>query len=233
MELNLIKDKDYILHFENLEQLNKKGVYLIRNLDNKLLKIGSTNNLNQRLKLLYGAFRSCGIFANLKVECFIEYEDYESLEKQLHKLLRESNFTNEWFKIEHIDEVLSRLYYCVNLKKNKTIDKNYDKQLKENEFYFFTLPIFKMQNKKVRKYELYSKRNFTPEYIFGAVKNIMDDNIYYRIADYCNVQITNEEIIRFKDKHKILELFKNDDIECIVQLKNGEFEDYKEFFEGV
>lgn len=39
---------DYKIHKENLEQLKLKGVYLIRNLDNGLLKIGACSNLNKR-----------------------------------------------------------------------------------------------------------------------------------------------------------------------------------------
>ena len=38
------------VYYDNLNNLELKGVYLIRNLDNELLKIGICKNLKRRLK---------------------------------------------------------------------------------------------------------------------------------------------------------------------------------------
>ena len=76
----MIENKNYKIHnnTEDLENLNLKGVYLIRNLDNNMLKIGIANNLSRRFKEIENSFRFCGVVPNLKIECFIEYEhNYE------------------------------------------------------------------------------------------------------------------------------------------------------------
>lgn len=110
----MIENKNYKIHdnTEDLENLNLKGVYLIRNLDNNMLKIGIANNLNRRFKEIENSFRFCGVVPNLKIECFIEYEHNYELEQWLHKEFKEYNYQNEWFNIKDINLVIDKISEC-------------------------------------------------------------------------------------------------------------------------
>lgn len=140
----MIKDKDYKIHYKYLDKLGElAGVYLLRNLDNNELKIGSTENLNNRIKDIEKSFRFCGINPRLKAECFIEYNNNLDLERFLHKYLKQYNYMNEWFNIDDINIVLNeiQLFKATNKidfdirAKYKIIYKNMIKQSeKENSF---------------------------------------------------------------------------------------------------
>ena len=110
----MIENKNYKIHnnTEDLENLNLKGVYLIRNLDNNMLKIGIANNLSRRFKEIENSFRFCGVVPNLKIECFIEYEHNYELEQWLHKEFKEYNYQNEWFDIKDINLVIDKISEC-------------------------------------------------------------------------------------------------------------------------
>ena len=106
----MIKDKDYKIHFENLESIKDiKGVYLLRNLDTGKLKIGTTKDVTRRLQQIIKSFQFCGTIPKLEIECFIEYGYSLELERFLHKELEEYNYQNEWFNIYNINVVLNKL----------------------------------------------------------------------------------------------------------------------------
>lgn len=104
-----IEDNNYKIHSEDLENIELKGVYLIRNLDNKMLKIGVANNLKSRINEIRSNFKFCGIIPNIKIECFIEINNNYKLESHLHSKLKEFNHQNEWFNIDDINIVLEKL----------------------------------------------------------------------------------------------------------------------------
>lgn len=97
------------IHFDNLEELELKGLYLIRNLNNNNIKIGICNNLKLRFNEIRNSFRFCGIEPNLKIECFVETRHHYKLESYLHEEFKNYNIQNEWFNIENIDIVLDRV----------------------------------------------------------------------------------------------------------------------------
>jgi hypothetical protein len=135
-EIYKMKEIEYKLHYDNFDTINRiEGVYLLRNLDNNKLKIGSSINLNDRIKVIESNFRFCGIEPHLKIECFIEFKHNLELEKFLHKYLKQYNYMNEWFSIDNIDIVLKEIKF---FKDNDKIDfytrdkyKNIYKQMKE------------------------------------------------------------------------------------------------------
>lgn len=83
-------------------------VYLIRNEDNGLLKIGYTNNLERRLKQIRKSFEFSGIKPNLTVEHVFEHDSYIELESYLHREFKEFRFQNEWFSIDDVGAVIER-----------------------------------------------------------------------------------------------------------------------------
>ena len=100
---------NYDIYFEDLENLELKGLYLVRNLDNNMLKIGVANNLKSRINEIKSGFKFCGINPNIKVECFIETNHHYKLEKHLHNEFADSNYQNEWFDISDINIVLEKV----------------------------------------------------------------------------------------------------------------------------
>lgn len=113
------------IHKDNFEKLELRGVYLIRNIDNGLLKIGKTNNFKRRYNQIYGSFKFCGYIPNLTVECFVEYERETELEKFLHDKFNNVRKQNEWFEINSVDDVVAILdeFQKIYTNDNKS-DKN-------------------------------------------------------------------------------------------------------------
>ena len=98
MDINVLK--------ENFLMSTSKGVYLIRNKQNGLLKIGRTNNIERRYGEIIKSFEFCGISAsNIILEKFIECSEEVRLERELHKELENYNVQNEWFDIKDYDIV--------------------------------------------------------------------------------------------------------------------------------
>ena len=98
MNINVLK--------ENFLMSTSKGVYLIRNKQNGLLKIGRTNNIERRYGEIIKSFEFCGISAsNIILEKFIECSEEVRLERELHKELENYNVQNEWFDIKDYDIV--------------------------------------------------------------------------------------------------------------------------------
>ena len=100
---------EYNIYYSNLDKLDKKGLYCLRNLNNNMLKIGIANNLSRRFKEIQNNFKFCGAIPDLKIECFIEYTNNYKLEQYLHKEFKELNYQNEWFSIENINLVLKKV----------------------------------------------------------------------------------------------------------------------------
>jgi hypothetical protein len=107
-EINF-KNNEFKIYNKDLEYLESKGLYLIRNLDNNTLKIGICNNLSQRFKEIKRNFKFCGSIPNLKIECFVECKNNFMLEQYLHKEFKEINYQNEWFNIDDISIVLDKV----------------------------------------------------------------------------------------------------------------------------
>ena len=81
MNINVLK--------ENFLMSTSKGVYLIRNKQNGLLKIGRTNNIERRYGEIIKNFEFCGMSAsNIILEKFIECSEEVRLERELHKEAR-------------------------------------------------------------------------------------------------------------------------------------------------
>lgn len=120
-----MNETEYELYYDKFEELKCKGVYLIRNLDNNTLKIGITDNLPRRFKEINKSFKFCGTEPNLKIECFIKYENNLDLERFLHKTFLEYNSQNEWFNIEDITMVLKKLddFIYIEPKKIEAVEK--------------------------------------------------------------------------------------------------------------
>lgn len=98
MNINVLK--------ENFLMSTSKGVYLIRNKQNGLLKIGRTNNIERRYGEIIKSFEFCGMSAsNIILEKFIECSEEVRLERELHKELENYNVQNEWFDIKDYDIV--------------------------------------------------------------------------------------------------------------------------------
>ena len=98
MNINVLK--------ENFLMSTSKGVYLIRNKQNGLLKIGRTNNIERRYGEIVKSFEFCGMTAsNIILEKFIECSEEVRLERELHKELENYNVQNEWFDIKDYDIV--------------------------------------------------------------------------------------------------------------------------------
>ena len=83
-------------------------VYLIRNEDNGLLKIGYTNNLERRLKQIRKSFEFSGINPRLVVEYIFEHDNYVELEGYLHKEFDGCRVQNEWFDIKDIGLIVEK-----------------------------------------------------------------------------------------------------------------------------
>ena len=108
------------IYYDNLEDLELKGVYLIRNLDNKLLKIGICKNLKRRFKEIQNSFNFVGYNSNLKIECFIECDNNLEIEKRLHDKFKDCNYKNEWFNIKDITPLLDEINkYNIKKSNNK------------------------------------------------------------------------------------------------------------------
>lgn len=115
---------------ENREQ---GYVYLIRNNDNGLLKIGYTNNVDRRLKEIEKRFEFTGVKSNLVVEYLFEHEDYIGLETFLHKEFKKHRIQNEWFDIKDTDAVIEKGKGFVSNKKAEEKNIENDK-IKTKDF---------------------------------------------------------------------------------------------------
>ena len=77
--------------FRNLS-LEKPIVYLVASYDKKHLKIGSATHPKDRI----GQIQTCQP-GDITIVSFIETNDYNSIEKQLHEEFKDYNTRGEWF----------------------------------------------------------------------------------------------------------------------------------------
>ena len=112
---------EYKIYKEDFDRCKNKGVYLIRNLDNGLLKIGKAKNINRRFKEIKSSFKFCGNTPNLKIESFIEYDNNGELESYFHNTFEHNRIQNEWFDILNSQVVLNDIESFVKLKSDKNI----------------------------------------------------------------------------------------------------------------
>ena len=118
--------KDYFTGCKN------KGVYLIRNTDNGLLKIGKASDINRRFKEIKGSFKFCGNVPNLNIECYIEYKINSEFEWYFLNIFECDTVQNEWFDIENnhtvLDTIDNFLEIPINsekkIRKSHSIDKS-------------------------------------------------------------------------------------------------------------
>lgn len=83
--------------------MEKEYIYFIRNEDNKLVKIGKTNNLNKRLKQIKRQFTHLGLIApELTLIEYIETENSTKLEKVTHEKFKQYRAIGEWFDINEL-----------------------------------------------------------------------------------------------------------------------------------
>lgn len=239
----MIKDIDYKIHYSNFNELKVKGVYLIRNLDNKKLKIGITDNLPRRFKQINNSFSFCGVNTNLKIECYIEYEYNLELERYLHKNFEEFNYKNEWFSIENIEIILNKLddftkiipfefkkqtieikeevaksHICSN-KENKSLIDKYIKYYhseynRETEDY----------NSKV----LYIKTNreWFMSILTDIQKKILDYDDYYS-NEICN-GVNENRIKKSKLNKEVLRLFDNGS-KVVIEISKNKYMDFEKY----
>jgi T5orf172 domain len=150
MELKIIRDKD-------LKNKNIKGVYFIKNLDNRLIKIGKTKNLKARFSQIENSFKFCGNKPNLNIEGFITCDLETELEKFIHEKLKHLKVQNEWFKLENIDgvkNILSLFLLKEYSNKNKEIRNHHSKIDSMNKIKEFNITN-KMLRDKQFSYKLF------------------------------------------------------------------------------
>lgn len=197
----------YKIHTENLEESKLKGVYLIRNLENKLLKIGVCSNLSNRFKQIKSTFRHCGNIPELKIECLIECNENFELEKYFHNKFKEFRVINEWFNINSINQIIKSMNNFVLKSDNEqskilshvnSINKilNYKNEIDE-----YIVPKYYIKNKDF-SYRLYLMLFNNPK-----LKMSKGNNITHYEVNYINLKelIVISEISR----QKILKQFNN------------------------
>ena len=99
----------YEIYKEDFDKCKNKGVYLIRNIDNGLLKIGKASDINRRFKEIKRSFKFCGNMPNLNIECYIEYKNNSELEAYFHNTFESNRIQNEWFNIKNHQTVLDSI----------------------------------------------------------------------------------------------------------------------------
>ena len=93
-------------------------VYFLKNKDTGLTKIGSTKNLERRMKELKTTFKNMlGITPNLELEYLVlcNKGEEQKVEKSLHRVFKEYRTFGEWFKNledeEYFIDILSPVLY--------------------------------------------------------------------------------------------------------------------------
>ena len=231
---------EYKLHYDGFENLEIKGVYLIRNEDNNKLKIGITNNLPRRLKEIRKSFQFCGTIPKLKIECYIEYKHNLELEQFLHKEFKEINYQNEWFVIDDIDIILEKLndFEYIEPKKEIKLDikeKNIDIE-ESNTDDFIEKPIYYYLH---NYYEWYDKDNYKIHKIYikcdGDEESAcyMLDNLHGDIFHdwnsfmYCYMK---ESYKKIDASNVLITKFKELNTNSIIKTQNGDISSLEEYF---
>jgi hypothetical protein len=174
----------YRIYTENLDTSKLKGVYLIRNLENNLLKIGACSNLSSRFKQIKSTFRHCGNIPELKIECLIECNENFELEKYLHDVFKEFRVINEWFKINGIEQITKSINNFIlesDNEQNKILShmNHINKILNyKNEIDEYNVPKDYIKNKDF-SYKLYLMMFNNPKLKMNKENNVIHYEIYY------------------------------------------------------
>lgn len=221
------------IYYDNLEELKLNGVYLIRNLDNNLLKIGRCSDLQRRFKEIKGAFKHIGVDPNLKIECFIEYEYNTQLERYLHKKFKDNRIQNEWFEINNIDPIILSLndfkfkpettIRTRELSKNKNSNKEIKLELKYYKFNFY----FGKEWYTIAFRSYYKEVNFS--YLNSICHELGYNQKYNYFYEYYNDIIEDEDI---KECEELEDQFKNINCNYIVKV-NDDWISIKEFLKPI
>ena len=202
-------NKEYIVHNtnEDLESLKLQGVYLIRNLDNNMLKIGVASNLSRRFKQLISTFKHVGQKPNLKIECFIECEDTYSLESYLHKKFKEHKYQNEWFDIQDINDILKILDMYDGKEVNEMeeqLNNIYEKGLvfltaKDREPLIEIIGLIDKHNSKIKKGNFVYVKNINS--LNGYLEEV---NSEFRIKKFKTSRTINRERKQYSQAWKLI-----------------------------
>lgn len=213
------------LYYNNLEELQKEGVYLIRNKDNDLLKIGYCNNLERRLKEIIKSFNFTGQDPQLKIECFIECKHYKELEKYLHNHFEEFRSKNEWFNINDISEVIEVSKKFKYIKRDKKEVRRIRKiKSKSNNFKYYKCAI--EFNKK--EYNIIFQ-DCKPYPDITYLNNICSDlGCNKRFPFLCGLLYDEDNCKELKNKKEI-QIYNSLNSKYIIQLENGSYISINEF----
>lgn len=91
------------------ENFKKNGyVYVIKKIDENIVKIGMSKNYNERTKQI-----STKLHFEVETIKVFKTDDMESLEKHLHELYKDKRLNGEWFKLTDSD--IKHIKYGVGL----------------------------------------------------------------------------------------------------------------------
>lgn len=214
---------------ENLQENNFRGVYLIRNLDNRLLKIGKCNNLARRFKEITRSFNFCGVEPKLEIEGFLEYDNEADLEMYLHEQFNEVKKQNEWFEINDIESVIAKIKNFKRKEKPKNDNKKHNiknKKIKVSKnveevkvlndyLYFEFTSIFSKRNKILRI--IWRSKILDIKILEKKISDIMEQN--YDIYKICSTywgDIFDHEIDIVEES--LINAFEENNSDCIVEV---------------
>lgn len=220
---------------ENLQENNFRGVYLIRNLDNGLLKIGRCNNLARRFKEIVRSFNFCGVEPRLEVECFLGYNNEVDLELYLHEQFKEVREQNEWFGINDVNIVLEKLSDFEEIeklkeeKKNKKVvvkpknkiekAKKIPEELDEYCYFKFLEFIYNSERKIIKIEKIFWKTKILNiSELEKKVSSIMGTN--YDIRDFTVFYDYDLIKQKIKPSRSILKTFEKLNTDCVVEIYN-------------
>ena len=99
---------------ENILDNKESCIYVIKNEENGLVKIGKASNINRRFCEIIKTFEFCGNKPNLTLEFIAPCKNNSFIESMLHKKYKDNRHQNEWFKVD-IKEVLDFTSKYVNI----------------------------------------------------------------------------------------------------------------------
>lgn len=95
-----------MIDYNDIVNKEIKGVYIIKNLENNLIKIGRANNLKKRFKGILTTFRFCAKDDKLILVAFIEHDNNIELESYLHKQFKDYRVMGEWFNVDYKEVII-------------------------------------------------------------------------------------------------------------------------------
>lgn len=210
---------------KNLQENEFCGVYLIRNLDNNLLKIGRCNNLARRFKEITSSFRFCGTSPNLNIECFLEYPYEKDLELYLHEQFDDFREQNEWFKIDNINIILDKLDgFKRKVKEEKVLKVDVEKKKHKKskpirvteEYHYFRFMNWDLSI-GIHQDIIWRSKIFNINILTEKITNIIGGSgdpyqifMFYSGDNLCRYEIEPDEFM--------LQAFEDENTDCIVEV---------------